>query len=715
MSFGIRVRRRTGAVVPRAGPASASVSKPGSSHALARGSLPVSPLRPPVSPPAAGAGRASPVLLCRPESTGAFRSSDRNGLRKRGTARCPVALLMEREMNKETRLTKPDVAFEQSKDTRVELIPFSDLTVSELNCRTVIDEDAVKRLADNIRDTGLIQNLAGFRGKDGSVGIVAGGRRLRALALLQDDPRFHVVPVKVTSDERVAKAWAASENHLREGLHPADEIREYGAMAKDGILVPAITLAFGVSEAHVYRRLKLADLPLPVLEALKADEITLAMAGCFTLCDDEAHAVSVLERIKGDPISEHNLKRLLKPTSVKPTDRRARFVGADAYFDAGGRLTTDLFSEETLFDDADILDRAFHEKLEQAAVEVHSKEGWKWVEACFEPYLGWYQIEERKLARVYPEPGELDADQARRHDELAEKFEMDVLGDEDAAELHALQSELDGTYSEVQKALSGALVYVDQEGVMCVCSGLIAKDDRVAAEAAGILAPSSHHNRQAAKPAISAKLQSDLDRIACGARQNAALDHPDLLLDLLAFQLSGRIGYRTALGVRIDDVPNWPEKDEGYSLDERLTVPAVTPKDPWNSNLARAFRAFRKQGREKTSAELTRHLASLLMIEDEKLGNLIAKKTGADIRAVWTPTAAGFFGRVSSGYLDDLYRALLGLKPDHPTATTFAKLKKAEKADRLEKLFGDAEYRQAHSLSEAQIKRIDTWLPDEMS
>ncbi|MFC3615623.1 ParB/RepB/Spo0J family partition protein [Lutimaribacter marinistellae] len=596
----------------------------------------------------------------------------------------------------------------------VEWLPFADLRVSDLNQRSVIDEDAIAKLAENIRDKGLIQNLAGLREADGAVGIVAGGRRLRALALVQDDPRFHLVPVKVTGDAQVAKAWAASENHLREGLHPADEIREYGAMAKDGVPVPAIALAFGVSEPHVYRRLKLAGLPEPVLAALKADGITLAMATCFTLCEDEAHALAVLERVRHEPVSEHVLKRMLKPDSVKSTDRRALFVGEAAYTEAGGRLTRDLFTEETLFDDAEILDQVFREKLEQAADEIQSEEGWKWAEACFEPYLGWYQIEERKMARVYPEPGMLDEDQQQRFDDLAELAESDVLDAEGMAELADLQAILDGTFSEVQKALSGAMVYVDHDGDLSVCGGLIAKEDRAAAEAAGILQPSQHGKSDTAKPAISAKLQDDLNRVATGARQNAVLDHPDLLLDLLAFQLSGRMGSRGAFGIRTEDVPNMPEQAEGYDPDPRLTEPVVPPTDPWAVDLVRAFRAFRKRGREKVRADLTRQLAALLTISDDKLGALIDKEAKTGIRAIWTPTADNFFKRVSGGYLDDLHRDLLGLKPEHPTTTTFAKLKKGEKAERLEKLFGNAEFRKAHSLTEAQVKRIDAWLPDEM-
>lgn len=179
----------------------------------------------------------------------------------------------------------------------VEQVPFADLYVSELNPRTIFDPAGIEALAANIRALGLIQNLGGLRDESGKVGIVFGGRRYRALALLQDDPRFATVPVRIAPDQATAETWASSENHQREQPHPADEIREYAVMAARGVAVPAVALAFGVTEAHVYRRLKLAGLPAPVLDALKVGEITLANAAAFTVSEDEAQSLAVLERV----------------------------------------------------------------------------------------------------------------------------------------------------------------------------------------------------------------------------------------------------------------------------------------------------------------------------------------------------------------------------------------------------------------------------------
>ena len=597
----------------------------------------------------------------------------------------------------------------------VEQIDFGDLYLSDLNVRKTVDPAMIERLTENIRALGLIHNLCGLRNEGGRIGIVAGGRRLRALALLQDDARFRQVPVKITEDIDVAKSWAASENHLREALHPADEIREFARMAEDGRTVPEIALAFGVSEAQVYRRLKLASLPKEVLSALQADEITLGAAACFTLCNDCVHALSVLERIRCEPVSEGRLRRLLKPESVLGSDRRVIFVGEAAYIEAGGRLTHDLFADEVHYDDPEILDAVFCDKLAALASEVQETEGWKWAATCPGSYVGWYQIEEMKAARLYPEPGVLSEADAETYDALAERAEAGDLSEEECKAFEALEHRLDGAYSPVQKALSGVLLYVDGEGVLNRYAGLVAKEDHAAAVSAGILdAPNAAHGQDQPRPAISAKLRRDLACIARGARQQALLDHPDLLLDLLAFQLSGRMGYRSAFGVRPETVETEPDIAEGYDLDKRLSQTQIVPKDPVASDLTRAFRAFRKRGHSKVRADLTRQLAALVSIDDATFGAFIDKAAGTDIRALWTPTAAGFFGRIRGEALDGLFRDILDLPETHPSATIFARLRKSEKAERLEKLFGDADYRKTTGLSAAQLLRIDKWLPEGM-
>lgn len=114
-------------------------------------------------------------------------------------------------------------------------------------------------------------------------------------------------------------------------------------------------------------------------------------------------------------------------------------------------------------------------------------------------------------------------------------------------------------------------------------------------------------------------------------------------------------------------------------------------------------------------AELTRHLAALLTGGDDKMKGLIDKEVKARTREVWTPTATNFWTRVSGSYRLQIWRELLDLKEDHPTATTFAKMKKAEQAERLEKLFTDPAFCEAHGVTEKQAEHIGQWLPEGMA
>lgn len=614
-------------------------------------------------------------------------------------------------MTQQTKLTATEARF-----------PLDRLTLSPLNPRQDVAERDVIELAESIWAAGLIQSIAGLAHPDGTAEIVAGGRRLRALHYLAEQhpdmaktrPDLASPMVMLAPDAETAEAWANMENVARRDLHPAQEIRAYGKMEAKGANAAAIARAFAVSEAHVYRRLALAHLPEPVLDALQANQISLSNAAALTVSNDEKLTLEVLERAKEQALSDHQIKHILKPDSVRKSDRRIAFVTPAAYAEAGGRSSADLFTEDTFFDDVALLDRLFTEKL-TAAAKTLKAEGWNWVDVIEDSYLCHYSLGLEKYGSVYPEGGDLTEDQAERYDELAGLAEDDALDDAGMAELDALQKIIDGEYTPDQRAFAGLFLYVDRNGHQRVSGALVKPETKKAAIEAGVLQKSMHSSaNDAPKSPISQKLRDDLDRIAQGAKQHAVLRDPDLLIDLLAYQLSHDLHWMSPFGLSKTDVPTTPSTEaEGYALDARLT--SNQPRDMFDAkDLGASFRAFRKKGAEHVRGELVRFLAAQYRGGDEKLRAFVAKETTPDIREVWTPTAANFFSRVGGPYLNDLWRDLLNLAEDHPTATTFAKLKKAEKAGKLEALFSNAEVRDALGVTEAQAARIDAWLPEDM-
>ena len=315
-----------------------------------------------------------------------------------------------------------------------EVIELANLYLSPLNPRQTHEASSIALLADSLVTCGLMQNLGGFRDPDGRVGIVFGGRRLAALRIaVERRPDLAQVPVAIAPDEDTARMWAQSENIAREALAPAEEVRAYGRMRDAGSSVPQIAQAFGVTEAHVYRRLKLADLPAFVLDALDAQKISLGIAAAFTVSNDLELSENVLARIltaRGS-FSEHDVRRMLQPQSVGPRDRRVRFVGEDAYIAAGGRITRDLFSDSVFFEDLALLDRLFAERL-QAEAESQSF-GWAWVDRVDQTYFGADGMKEllgSSFARLYRIEGDLSEEEAAEYDELADLAHGDAL-DED--------------------------------------------------------------------------------------------------------------------------------------------------------------------------------------------------------------------------------------------------------------------------------------------
>lgn len=281
-------------------------------------------------------------------------------------------------------------------------------------------------------------------------------------------------------------------------------------MAETGSDVPAIARVFAVTEAHVYRRLALAVLPAPILDALKAGEITLEAAKCFTVAQDEALALDVLDRVRGQDVSAHRLKQLLQPEAIRHTDRRAIYVGLDAYEGAGGPITRDLFANEVFLGDGALLDQLFAEKLAMDGEAI--AQDWKWTETTPESWISFDVTS--KLDRIYRVEGELTEEQAERYDELSELAEAEALDEEGQAELDALETLAQGDFTDAQRDHAGLFVFVDSRGELTVQAAYVRTGDREAAIAAEVLTGHAARSRDGAAPPMPPRNRPSATRCA---------------------------------------------------------------------------------------------------------------------------------------------------------------------------------------------------------
>lgn len=601
-------------------------------------------------------------------------------------------------------------------------IPLESLTISDLNPRKAVSDAHIESLADSIERFGLIHNLAGLMGEDGTVGIVAGGCRLRAIKVIAErskDHPFATVPVKLAADAVEAEDWASAENAAREDMTPADEIRAFGRMKSRGASVPEIALAFAVTEARVYQRLALANLPEPVLDALAAGEISLGTAKAFTLSDDEALTLGILDQVKGQAVSENAIKNALHPDAIKASDRRAKFVGTEAYEAEGGMVTRDLFSNEVFLASPALLDRLFAEKLDAARADQVESQGWAWAEARSEAWLNYYDLDQMKLARLYPIEGDLSEEEAQEYDELADLANGGVLDEDGETRLSDLQAMLDGDYSEDQKAHAGCIILVNNSGKVEMTAGLVRPEDKKAAVEAGVLQAPQSTKPDTPKSPYSQKLVADMQAIRLASVQAALLAKPELVLDLLGFGLSDASGsFESVFGIRLDRPRNIPSVEDGFTPEPRLAH-GIDASEYWQQgtrvkDLTEAFATFREDGKKARNAQITEAITRTLPYQagDPAFFDLIANEAGADIRKHWTPTAENFFSRVSAAYLTDLICEFLSCDARDDRIASFAKLKKAEKAEKMEKLVNDPTTQKLMGLTSEQKAKLDKWVPD---
>ena len=114
----------------------------------------------------------------------------------------------------------------------------------------------------------------------------------------------------------------------------------------------------------VKQRLKLASVAPALLEVYAEDDMTLEQLMAFTVNPDHDRQIQLWEAINASWNKEpYQIRRMLTETSVRASDRRAVFVGVDAYEAAGGTMLNDLFQGDDggWLEDPALLDRQVSE------------------------------------------------------------------------------------------------------------------------------------------------------------------------------------------------------------------------------------------------------------------------------------------------------------------------------------------------------------------
>ena len=406
-------------------------------------------------------------------------------------------------------------------------IPFNKLVLAQANVRRVKAGVSVEELAESIARRGLIQSLHvrpvldADRNETGMFEVPAGGRRYRALELLTKQKRLaKTAPVPCVVGDAASGILidevSLAENIDRAPLHPLDQFRAFLGLRDKGMTEEAIAAAFFVGVNVVKQRLRLAAVSPKLLDIYADDGMTLEMLMAFTVSTDHARQEQVWDAIKDSWQKEPwQIRRMLTETTVRASDKRAAFVGIDAYEAAGGAVLRDLFQSDDggWLQDVGLLDRLVAEKL-KAAADAIAAEGWKWVEAALSlPYgvtHGLRAISGTAVDMSETEQATRDALQAE-YNRLSEEYEdADELPDaidQRLGEIEAALEELDNRpvrYDPAEIAIAGVFVTLDANGKLKVDRGYVRPEDElpVASATAGIEDHASPETREPTAPAI---------------------------------------------------------------------------------------------------------------------------------------------------------------------------------------------------------------------
>lgn len=173
----------------------------------------------------------------------------------------------------------------------VSLIAFTQIRLSDLNPRRSFDDESLAELAESIAANGILQNVVVRVRPAGGYELVAGERRMRAVARLIGrgdwDGRVANIPAKIIEgDDAEVLALALLENLQREAVNPMEEAEGMAALHR---LNPArwstaeIARRIGKTPRHVQLRLALTDrLTDDTRAALRDGRINLAQARAIT-------------------------------------------------------------------------------------------------------------------------------------------------------------------------------------------------------------------------------------------------------------------------------------------------------------------------------------------------------------------------------------------------------------------------------------------------
>jgi ParB family chromosome partitioning protein len=217
-------------------------------------------------------------------------------------------------------------------DDKVVEIPLSQLRANPYQPRKTFDEEAIKELAESIREHGVIQPIVVRQALKGYE-IIAGERRFRASQLLGNATIPAVA--RTYSDQQVMEI-ALIENVQREDLNSIEVAVAYQAiMSQFNMTQEELSLKVGKSRSHIANFLRLLSLPEEIKDYVSRGTLSMGHARALAGIKDDAAKRQLAKQTVANEWSVRELEDAVqqKPDSKSSDKAKSKTKKRDPYIE----------------------------------------------------------------------------------------------------------------------------------------------------------------------------------------------------------------------------------------------------------------------------------------------------------------------------------------------------------------------------------------------
>ncbi|CAK2257811.1 hypothetical protein VCRA2119O381_920009 [Vibrio crassostreae] len=387
------------------------------------------------------------------------------------------------------------------------------------------------------------------------------------------------------------------------------------------------------------------------------------------------------ERVKDSSFyGDGQIRNMLKESALEASSGLVKLVGQEAYEQAGGVVTTDLFSDKVYFEDRTLME-SLATALMQLEADKLTAQGWKWTQILL----------------------------TRTHDETRGYFELTAN---------------QGKYKKAEKALAGCILTLNYKGDIAIIKGLIAKSERKALKTLQAKASKKNAAKEdgssvavsdgvALEAEYSGALSDDLKAHQLALSKVALLNAPNIALDALYYSLcvnvfSGRYS-STPIELEVKDTcldPKQGEFERNKALDA-IEVHKAGLNLTWldEETAVKSYEAFCQLSCEEKEAMLVfvSAMAFKAPYHQNDLSTQVRAKVSIDSAQYWRPDTDSFLKRIDKETLINIARPVMS----DTWLQSAQALKKGDLVKQLDTWLNGGD----ESLTDAQKEHFVKWMP----